>query len=59
LDADLIYAREEHLLALKGLKGSVRGEVQALAIGDTAMVALPGEALVSLGLAMETDIWDI
>jgi len=53
LDMDFIYAREEYLLALKGLKGSVKGEVQALVIDDTAMVALPGEALVNLGLAIK------
>jgi len=53
LDIQLIYAREEYLLALKGLRGSVKAEVQAFAIDDTAMVALPGEALVSLGLAIK------
>lgn len=53
LDADLIYARERHLLASKGLEGSVKGEIQALAIDDTALVTLPGEAVVSLGLAIK------
>jgi len=53
LDVELIYAREEYLLALQELKGSVKAEVQALAIDDMAMVALPGEALVNLGLAVK------
>jgi len=53
LDIDLLYAREEYLLSLIGFKGSVRSEIQALAVDDTAMVALPGEALVSLGLSIK------
>lgn len=53
LDIELIYAREEYLLALKELRGSLKAEVQAFAIDDTAMVTLPGEALVSLGLAIK------
>jgi len=53
LDMNLLYAREEYLLSLMGLRGSVRSEIQALAIDETAMITLPGEALVSLGLSIK------
>lgn len=46
-----IYA--EHVVRLADMPTSINTEVQALRIGDSAWVALPGEIFVEIGLAIK------